>query len=167
MMLRRRRQRIFYDTSTDRRRPVGLWLLEAVIVGLIGLNVYLFYGAVQPTSFPEKAFEKNPAPPDPALAHVQVEILTGVRADGVGQQALNYLRKQGFDVVNLENAEHFNFAETVILDRRGDKEISPAALSVARALGTPNVILQRNDDRMVDVTAVIGGDYKRLFFSEE
>jgi len=54
-----------------------------------------------------------------------------------------------------------------VLDRRGTDGPSQAARAVGNALGTPHVLLQRNEDRLVDVSVVIGKDYGELLFYEE
>lgn len=158
----------FEGTSghTDRRRW-RLWILEGVIVVLVGLNVYLLYSVFEP-SIPRTAFMEPPEQTaNSAFAHVQVEVLNGCGEAGISQQVMKYLRKQGFDVVNIDNAEHFKFPETIVLDRRGDKLVSASANAVAQALGTPHVIVQQNEDRLVDVTAIIGKDFQHLLFYED
>ena len=80
---------------------------------------------------------------------------------------MRFLRERGFDVVNIDNADHFEYRETVVLDRRGTDGPSEAARAVGNALGTQYVLLQRNDDRLVDVSVVIGKDYDELLFSVE
>jgi hypothetical protein len=80
---------------------------------------------------------------------------------------MRFLRDKGFDVVNIDNADHFEYRETIVLDRRGTDGPSKAARAVGGALGTYNVLLQSNEDRMVDVSVVIGKDYDELLFHEE
>ena len=104
---------------------------------------------------------------DPSAFHIQVEVLNGCGVRGIGQQAMRFLRERGFDVVNIDNADHFEYRETVVLDRRGTDGPSEAARAVGNALGTQYVLLQRNDDRLVDVSVVIGKDYGELLFSVE
>jgi hypothetical protein len=169
-MLRRRPRHTFPAPEESRRsgrKQWRLWVLEVVIVVLIGLNAYMAYSVMKSGTLSEWPVEKPQPKPAPSYAHIQVEVLNGCGNAGAGQMALKYLRKQGFDVVNMENAEHFEFPETVVLDRTGKNIASEAAQAVAQALGTPHVILQRNDDRMVDVTAIIGRDYRQLRFYEE
>lgn len=170
-MLRRRRNRhaLVANEGTGRTgwKPFRLWLLEGVVVALIGANAYMVYTVLVGGNAPVTPLETPPEQPSPSFAHVQVEILNGCGDPAVSQAALKYLRKQGFDIVNMENAEHFDFPETVVLDRSGQDTVSEAARAVAQALGTPNVILQRNDDRLVDVTAVIGRDYDQLQFYKD
>ncbi|MBM3262137.1 MAG: LytR C-terminal domain-containing protein [candidate division Zixibacteria bacterium] len=169
-MLRRRNRHlpgIDDKSGGSGRKSFRLWLLEGMIVLLVGVNVFFLYTLMTGGNTPVEPLSAPPEQPSPSFVHVQVEILNGCGDPAVSQAMLKYLRKQGFDVVNMENAEHFNFPETIVLDRSGQETVSEAAAAVAQALGTPNVVRQRNDDRMVDVTAIIGQDYDRLLFYDD
>lgn len=148
-------------------RRASIWLLEGGIIVLVGLNGYFLYSALAPAAPSPRLTPPRTSAVRPAHEKVQVEVLNGCGKVGIGQRVRDYLRTQGFDVVNIENAEDFQFPETIVLDRRGQTAVSDAALAVAQALGTTHVILQRNDDRMVDVTAIIGQDYDQLRLSQE
>ena len=150
-----------------KRQQIRLWTVEGIIVILIGLNAYLLYSVFAPTITGLTPLDSPQMTSNSAYAYVQVEVLNGCGEAGISQQVMKYLRKQGFDVINIDKAEHFKFPETIILDRRGGQEISESAKAVAQALGTPHVIHQRNEDRLVDVTAIIGKDYQELRFYGE
>lgn len=158
------------------RGPGGRWrvrLLEVVILVLIGLNAYLVYSVATSSAFFPSAERSAEAAVDPSAFLVQVEVLNGCGETGIGQLAMRYLRERGFDVVHIDNADHFGYRETIVLDRRGSRGPngpngpSEAARAVGNALGTPHVLLQRNEDRLVDVSVVIGKDYGELLFYEE
>ncbi len=158
------------DAVSNGNRRGGRWrvrLLEGVIVLLIGLNAYLVYSVATSSAFSSSAGRSAGAVPDPSVFQIQVEVLNGCGEPGIGQRVMRYLREQGFDVVHIDNADHFEYGETIVLDRRGENGPSRAARAVGGALGTPNVLLQRNDERMVDVSVVIGKDYGELLFHEE
>jgi len=70
-----------------------------------------------------------------------------------------YLRRFGFDVVNVENAAAFDYSETIVIDRGGDEQV---ARRLARVLGTENVIRQVRPDLMLQVTVILGSDYEEL-----
>jgi len=158
------------DAVSDGRGPGGRWrvrLLEGVIIILIGLNAYLVYSVATSSAISSSAERSDTAVIDPSAFQVQVEVLNGCGERGIGQLAMRFLRERGFDVVNIDNADHFGYRETVVLDRRGTDGPSQAARAVGNALGTPHVLLQRNEDRLVDVSVVIGKDYGELLFYEE
>lgn len=164
------------DTVSGGRGPGGRWrvrLLEGVILFLIGLNAYLVYSVATSSAFFTSAEPSAEPVVDPSAFEVQVEVLNGCGERGIGQLAMRYLRERGFDVVNIDNADHFGYRETIVLDRRGSNGPhgphgpSEAARAVGNALGTQHVLLQRNADRLVDVSVVIGKDYGKLLFYEE
>ena len=170
------------ETVSGGRGPGGRWrvrLLEGVILVLVGLNAYLVYSVATSSAFFPSDERSAAAPVDPSAFQVQVEVLNGCGETGIGQLAMRYLRERGFDVVHIDNADHFGYRETIVLDRRGSHGPngprgpnspdgpSEAARAVGNALGTPHVLLQRNEDRLVDVSVVIGKDYGELLFYEE
>ncbi len=158
------------DDASDGHRRGGRWrvrLLEGAIVLLIGLNAYLVYSVATSSAYNSSAGRSAEPVLDPSAFQVQVEVLNGCGERGIGQRVMRFLRARGFDVVNIDNADHFEYRETIVLDRRGKNGPSSAARAVGGALGTPNVLLQRNDERMVDVSVVIGKDYDKLLFHDE
>lgn len=92
---------------------------------------------------------------------IHVEVLNGCGADGVAQRVGRHLRGLGFDVMSWENAESFNYPETIVIDRVGKPEY---ARKVADALGVRNRIQQIIPDpfRIEQVTVIVGRDYPRL-----
>jgi len=140
---------------------------ELTIVALVALNGYLIY-----TVLTAPALSPSAAPPqdveiDPSVFQIQVEVLNGCGVPGLGQLATKYLRERGFDVVYISNADHFNYMETVILDRQRSGGPSEAALAVGVAIGTENVIMQSNEERLVDVSVIVGKDFRTMRFYEE
>jgi hypothetical protein len=92
----------------------------------------------------------------PAAGKVQVEVLNGTQRQGAARTATRMLRGQGFDVVFLGNAD--SAAEsTRIIARRGD---STKARYVARALGSGEVVVQIDTLRRVDVSVILGEDFR-------
>jgi len=90
---------------------------------------------------------------------VRVEVLNGCGIAGLAKKITDFLRIKGFDVVNVGNAESFEFPETIVVDRVGDMA---SAWSVARAIGVNNVIQQRDTDLLLEVTIILGKDYGDL-----
>ncbi|MFO7768726.1 MAG: LytR C-terminal domain-containing protein [bacterium] len=89
----------------------------------------------------------------------QVEVLNGCGVGGIAARAHAYLRERGFDVVNVENAKDFRYPETLVIDRGGDESV---ARSLARTLGTENVIRQVRPDLLLEVTVILGEDHRQL-----
>jgi len=98
----------------------------------------------------------------------KIEVLNGCGIKGIALKFTDFLRQNGFDVIETGNYTllgrrkddyYFDMRETIVIDRSG--KLGPAE-DVARILGTDNIIKQFSRDLMIDVTVIIGKDYKSL-----
>ncbi len=129
-----------------------------VVVAVVGLMMCERREKVVPTdSFTElaQAGDERESPDQ----RPQVEVLNGCGVSGVAALTHAYLRRFGFDVVNVENAAAFDYEETIVIDRGGDEQV---ARRLARIIGTENVIRQVRPDLMLQVTVILGADYEDL-----
>jgi len=122
----------------------------SLFVLLIGAFLW-FRGGSGPSSYGE------------ASDKIKVEVLNGCGVNGLARRVSDFLRTEGFDVVNGNggNAESFGFVESIVVDRVGD--ISKAE-KVAKVLGVGNCLRQVDMDpyRIEEVTVIIGRDYRKL-----
>jgi len=102
------------------------------------------------------AGEPRAAPPVPEGTRIVVEVLNGSGRRGLARAATRVLRQAGFDVVYFGNLSQI-VATTQALARRGD---SAAAARVARALGARQVRVSTDTLLRVDVTVLLGNDYR-------
>lgn len=109
----------------------------------------------------EEQSERVPQPTFTASRDVKVEVLNGCGVDGMAREVGNRLRETGFDVMTLDNADRFDYPESIVIDRLGKPE---DADRVAEALGISNRIQQIVPDpfRIESVTVIIGRDYGRI-----
>jgi hypothetical protein len=106
--------------------------------------------------------KNDPYPvPEPAGRHLDVEVLDGVGNMKIAQRATDYLRAQGYDVVEMKKNLDGIADRSFVLDRSGDFD---AARRVAAALGIPpNKVFQKIDRNLyLDVTVTIGKDFSKL-----
>jgi hypothetical protein len=89
--------------------------------------------------------------------HSQVEVLNGSARPGLARTVTRVLRQGGLDVVFFGTADGPPSDSTLLLVRRGD---STAARRAARLLGTGKVQWDPDTLRRVDLTVIIGADYK-------
>jgi hypothetical protein len=87
---------------------------------------------------------------------IVVEVLNGTRRPGFARVATRVLREQGIDVVFFGNAE-VPVESTRVLVRRGDPRMGK---EVADALGAGRVLIQPDTLRRVDVSVLLGDDYR-------
>lgn len=104
--------------------------------------------------------------PEPVVTHalaipsprgrLMVEVLNGTRRQGVARTATRMLRRKGVDVVFLGNADSVEDSTRVIV-RRGD----PArARFVADVLGAGRLVIEADTFRRVDVSVILGDDFR-------
>ncbi len=92
---------------------------------------------------------------------VQLEVLNGCGVNGIAEKFTDYLRAGNFDVVNIGNYRSFDVDYSLLIDRTGNME---NAFKIASTLGIEknNIIQQVNKEYFLDITLVIGKDYKQL-----
>lgn len=93
---------------------------------------------------------------------IQVEVLNGCGVTGVGDGLTDILRAKGIDVVKTGNYRSFDIENTFIIDRLGKIE---TANRVADSLNLDKrfIITEKNKSYFLDLTIVIGKDYKNYF----
>jgi hypothetical protein len=144
-----------------KRSFTGSNLILNLIISLLGiLVIFLTFSLFNRLSSSSSENDGN-AKVNKASPVIQVEVLNGCGASGVAEKFTDYLRKEKFDVVQIGNYISFDIDQSLVIDRTGNKA---NAEKVAAALGIDgkNVIMQKNDDSFLDVSVVIGKDYKKL-----
>ena len=103
--------------------------------------------------------EAKPVPPAAVASprgRVTVEVLNGTRRQGAARTATRMLRQRGLDVVFFGNADSVT-QSTRVVARRGDLE---RARYVAAALGSGLVTEESDTLRRVDVSVILGEDFR-------
>jgi len=103
-------------------------------------------------------YEANP------VMDIQIEILNGCGEPGIAAKFSNLLRDIRVDVVRSENADHFDYDKTMLIQR--NENIFGMKL-VAEALGfdinNSNQVITAADPNLdVDITLVIGKDFRSI-----
>lgn len=139
------------------------FIIVSVILSIFG--IFLGYSLLNKTGIfvpDKKDFEK----PKNVQQLIQVEVLNGCGVAGVGDQLTEVIRSKGIDVVKTGNYISFDIDKTFIIDRMDRLE---TAYRVADSLGISKkmVIRQINRQYILDMTIVIGKDYKKYFNKSE
>jgi hypothetical protein len=134
-----------------RRRLLRISLIVLAVAALAALGIRLATDRRPPERIEGHLF----AIPN-TESRIMVEVLNGTRRSGLARTATRELRQRGLDVVFLGNADGAHDS-TRVLVRRGD---SLAGGRVAEALGFGRVIAAPDTMRRVDVTVILGEDYR-------
>lgn len=86
---------------------------------------------------------------------IQVEVLNGTARPGLARTATRVLRQRGLDVVFFATGPAAE--STRVLVRRGDPG---QGRDVADALGVGRVLVEPDTSRRVDVTVLLGNDWR-------
>jgi hypothetical protein len=73
----------------------------------------------------------------------------------------DFLRDEGFDVVDSKNADNFNYINTKILHHSGDLERAYELASTLK-INQNQIFENKNEQIFYDLTLIIGKDYIEL-----
>lgn len=143
--------------TSARVRPPRLTHLNIVIIGLSVVVGVMGYALISRHLLHPPVDPKRPG----GKGIIQLDVLNGCGVAGAASTITGFLRSRGYDVVEIRNYKTFDVQETLVIDRTGTRV---EADNVASALGVKpeNVIVQISPDYFVDVSVVIGKDYRSL-----
>lgn len=99
------------------------------------------------------------------IPHIgRVEVLNGCGVSGAASVLAGYLRDRSFDVKNTDNADSWNYTETIVISRTGEMDV---AEQIADALGIKDVVLLKNGQDLYNVTVIAGSNFSTLINQEE
>lgn len=141
------------------------YILNGAIIALLLLTGYfgfsLVNNALKSGAGPNEITDTLSAVTNQPNLAIQADVQNGTSEKGVAAKFTEFLRKNGLDVVEMGNFKSNDEEKTVVIDRSGDIN---KAKRVARLLGVNerNVIQQINTSLYLDVTVIIGKDFKEL-----
>lgn len=129
-----------------KKRGIPAWFWALILFLVIALSILVRWSGFR------RRFEGDPP-------EIQLEVLNGTGESGVAMGTAVRFRKAGIDVLIVGDAEHFHFERSIIIDRKGDREI---VSRLSRLTGCERIIEQKQARPLVDATFVIGRDLKEL-----
>lgn len=136
-------------------------MLNAALV-VLGLAVVVLVYAFVTRAFTPRVDPIREANPAGLVGEIiQIEVRNASGADGLAATTTTYLRRHGFDVVEVGDHTSFDLETSLVIDRVGDLE---AARKVAAALGIDedHVIQEIRPDYYLDASVLVGADYASL-----
>ena len=146
-------------TSFKEKNTIRFLIITSVILTVFA--VYLLYSVLDKSGLIHLG-NTEIVKPQNVQQLIQVEVLNGCGVAGVGDGLTDILRKKGIDVVKTGNYRSFDIDKTFIIDRMGKVE---TANRVADSLNLDKkfIITEKNKSYFLDLTIVIGKDYKNYF----
>ena len=89
----------------------------------------------------------------------RLEVLNGCGEKKAASKVADYLRNNNFDVIEIGNADNWNYEFTIVVSHKNDMTI---AKKICKALNTDKLILLRDDDTDYDISVIVGADYTGL-----
>jgi len=147
--------------STDKKVdiPKNLILNISIIV-LILINTVLAYSTFKAVSL-KFGNSSDDLLIDSTKARIQVEVLNGCGVSGIADKLTDYLRVNYIDVVNLGNYRSYEIENSIIISRN-DKIINAEKVAALVGIDESSIIQQTNSDYLLDVTFILGKDYRNL-----
>lgn len=134
--------------------------ISLVVLGLfVTVLLYAFVArVVTPRTDPHREID---APAHLIGAVIQVEVRNACGVSGIAGETRQYLRSQGFDVVEVGDHTIRDLEHSVVIDRSGDLR---AAQKVARSMGIPEerVTQEIRESYYLDASVLLGRDYVSL-----
>ncbi|KAA0207484.1 MAG: LytR C-terminal domain-containing protein [Ignavibacteriaceae bacterium] len=143
------------------------YIVNISIILLLVLCVYLIYSL----------FNKSPEvqPPPETISQIpdsnnqnqsgrklQIDVRNASGVNGVASKFTDYLRQNGFDVVEMGNFETSDEDVTIILDRKGNNKKTLGKISSALGISEKNIVEEIDKSLYLDATVVIGKDFNEL-----
>jgi hypothetical protein len=143
------------DKKEDSSKSI---ILNVSILVLILINSILAYSLINLIPFNNS--EDNLLQ-DSTAARIQVEVLNGCGVSGVAEELTDYLRTNNIDVVNLGNYRSFEIENSIIVSRN-EKIYNAEKVAAIVGLDEQSIIQQINSNYLLDVTFILGKDYRDL-----
>ena len=98
------------------------------------------------------------------IQDIKIEVLNGCGVPALAAKTTEFLRSQQVDVVRSDNADHYQYQTTLIIQRNEKVE---SLQKVAASLGisvtdSSHVMISPDESLGIDVTVILGKDYSTL-----
>jgi hypothetical protein len=96
--------------------------------------------------------------PAPAADAARIRVENGTQINGLAARTRDRLTAEGFNVVEIDSADRFDYPESSIISYQSDMTVAEA---VAQALDLPaSAIVTSTANSTIDLKVILGGDYQ-------
>lgn len=132
-----------------RTKPSGGGAGQKALLALAGIVLVLCVASVT-----QGFFLRN----KPDGVRFRVDVLNGTGKAGLAHAVKRSLHRKGIDVIEVGNADRFDYKESVIIRRREGVDVE----ALGRNLGCDNIVTQLRKRSLSDATLILGADYREL-----
>lgn len=154
------------SSKSNIKSGIANYVINISIILLLGLCVYFVFSLI-------KKPEVTPTPPETVnqipetttrqfSERIQIDVRNASGVSGLAGKFTDFLRENGFDVVEMGNFETSEEELTIILDRKGNNTGAMKKIASALGVNERNIIQQVNKELFLDATVVIGKDFNEL-----
>lgn len=134
------------------KSKLGAGFGQKILVGLSGIVLILCAASVTSGFFLRSGSSLS------ETARFRLEVLNGTGKKGLAHAAKRGLLRRGIDVIEVGNADRFDYAESVLIARKRGADVE----ELGRILGCEYVVEQLRDGTLEDASLILGSDYRRL-----
>ena len=119
-----------------------------------GVPIEVTFPKIEVQSLAVEVYQANP------IRNIKVEVLNGCGIKGIAARTADFLRTHQVDVVRSDNADRYDYPNTVIISRNENVEsLKAVSRSFGIAMNDETHILIVPDESLgVDVTVILGKD---------
>ena len=119
-----------------------------------GVPIEVTFPKIEVQSLAVEVYQANP------IQNIKVEVLNGCGIKGIAARTADFLRSHQVDVVRSDNADRYDYPNTVIISRNENVEsLKAVSRSFGIAMNDETHILIVPDESLgVDVTVILGKD---------
>jgi len=119
-----------------------------------GVPIEVTFPKIEVQSLAVEVYQANP------IQNIKVEVLNGCGIKGIAARTADFLRTHQVDVVRSDNADRYDYPNTVIISRNENVEsLKAVSRSFGIAMNDETHILIVPDESLgVDVTVILGKD---------
>ena len=88
----------------------------------------------------------------------RIEVLNGTGEAGLAHEAKRELLRRGIDVIEVGNANSFEYEHSVLIARKANADVK----ELGRILGCKDIIEQIREGTLEDASLILGADYRDL-----
>jgi len=93
---------------------------------------------------------------------IQVSIENGCGKSGIAKLYTNFLRKNGYDIIDYKNADNFDYKNTKLVFHKRDYSIYSNEIIELLKINPNHVSYNYNENTYYQITLILGEDYNKI-----